>query len=68
MPVPLISMLVTAVVVEVVGMRTAVPATASPWAAAASARTSSTQAEQGAGNGLGGVILRRAHTLILHAT
>lgn len=56
---------------EVIGVRTAVPAVGtahSAGAATAFARTAPAQTGQGAGDGLGGVVLFGAHTSILHAT
>lgn len=57
--------------VGMVGVRTAVPAMRSAHASrseCALARTSSAQARQGAGDGLGGVVLCGVHDSILHAT
>ncbi|KQR40213.1 hypothetical protein ASF80_13020 [Microbacterium sp. Leaf159] len=56
---------------EVIGVRTAVPAvgaTHSTGAATTFARTAPAQTGQGAGDGLGGVVLFGAHPSILHAT
>ncbi len=59
------------VMVRVVGVRPAVPPVRPAHASRATpalARTSSAQTRQGAGYGLGGVILSGAHDSILHAT
>lgn len=65
MPTPVSALL------EVIRVGTAMPAvgpTHSTGAATAFTRTTSAQTGQGAGDGLGGVVLFGAHTSILHAT
>ena len=64
------AMIVTTLL-EMIRMRTAMPAvgaTHSAGAATAFTRTASAQTGQGAGDGLGGVVLFGAHPTILHAT
>lgn len=66
-----VGMACVVVMVRVVGVRPAVPPVRpahASRAAPALARTSSAQARQGAGYGLGGVVLSGAHDSILHAT
>ena len=58
-----------AVVFEVIGMRAAVPSAAATTTAAATLTGAApSKAGQGAGDGLGGVVLCGAHEFILHAT
>ncbi|KQQ67252.1 hypothetical protein ASF63_08610 [Microbacterium sp. Leaf320] len=64
------TMIVTTLL-EVIRMRASVPAvgpTHSAGAATAFTRTASAQTGQGAGDGLGGVVLFGTHPTILHAT
>lgn len=63
--------MIVATLLEVIRMRAAMPAVRpahSAGAATAFTRTASAQTGQGAGDGLGGIVLFGAHPSILHAT
>lgn len=58
-------------VLDVLGVRTAVPAVGTAGSARATAslaRSTPAETGEGAGDGLSGVVLGRAHEPILHAT